>query len=431
MNSFSKAFSLVLLMGLAFSTVQAQAFTSYVTGDTTDVTPTTTYGVVHMGGAGESDQAMRWFLQRANGGDIVVIRASGSDGYNNYLFSQLGVPVNSVETIVFNAAQAASDPYVLQQISRAEAIWIAGGDQGTYIDYWKDNAIEDLLNDHINLHQRPIGGTSAGMAILSGHHFSAANGTITSATALNDPYATNMTLGTDFINIPILGNVITDTHYDDPDRRGRHTVFIARLAQQQGDRMYGIACDEYTAVCIDSNGTASVYGSYPQYDDNAYFLVTNCQSQFLPETLSPGQPLTWNRNNEALKVYAVKGDTAGSNQFDLSSWESGTGGTWEHWWVDNGQLQTGPGSAPNCVVLASDLPQSDRPLLYPNPGNGLVHLQHAEGSLQVVDLQGKVLLEKAASAAALDLRHLPSGSYWIQVVQSNGRVHTLPYFKQN
>ena len=29
-----------------------------------------------------------WILERSNGGDILVLRTSGSDGYNNYLFSE-------------------------------------------------------------------------------------------------------------------------------------------------------------------------------------------------------------------------------------------------------------------------------------------------------------------------------------------------------
>ena len=37
-----------------------------------------------MGGASENDAAMAWFLERAGGGDVLVLRASGSDGYNDY-----------------------------------------------------------------------------------------------------------------------------------------------------------------------------------------------------------------------------------------------------------------------------------------------------------------------------------------------------------
>jgi len=102
-----------------------------------------------MGGATEHDEAMRWFLERANGGDVLVIRASGSNGYNDYLYTDLGITVNSVETIVFNSSAASSDPYVLNQISRAEAIWIAGGDQWNYVSYWRNTQVEELLNNHM------------------------------------------------------------------------------------------------------------------------------------------------------------------------------------------------------------------------------------------------------------------------------------------
>ena len=53
-----------------------------------------------MGGAREDDNAMRWFLKQADGGDILVLRTSGSNGYNDYLYSELQVNVNSVESIV-------------------------------------------------------------------------------------------------------------------------------------------------------------------------------------------------------------------------------------------------------------------------------------------------------------------------------------------
>ena len=98
----------------------AQSYTSYITGDEGDVEVQPVPGIVLMGGAGEQDDAMKWFLERVNGGDVLVIRASGSDGYNDYLFSDLGVQVNSVETIVWNSAEASEDPYVLQQLANAE-----------------------------------------------------------------------------------------------------------------------------------------------------------------------------------------------------------------------------------------------------------------------------------------------------------------------
>ena len=87
--------------------VSSQLYNSYFTGNSTDVTSTSQGGVCMMGGASEHNEAMKWFLERADGGDILVLRASGSDGYNDYLYSDLGITVNSVETIVFNNPNAA------------------------------------------------------------------------------------------------------------------------------------------------------------------------------------------------------------------------------------------------------------------------------------------------------------------------------------
>ncbi len=116
--------SALIMIGLISSMSFGQSYTSYFTGSTTDmiVSPTPPGGICMMGGASENDEAMKWFLNRAYGGDVLVIRASGSDGYNDYLYTDLGITVNSVETIVFNNSSAAYDPYVLDRISKAEAV---------------------------------------------------------------------------------------------------------------------------------------------------------------------------------------------------------------------------------------------------------------------------------------------------------------------
>src|SRR5690606_29614016 len=115
----------IILSFFSFS----QDYTSYFTGSATNADVTALGGICLMGGASESDEAMTWFLNQANGGDVLVLRASGSDGYNDYLYTDLGVTVNSVETIVFHNAAASNETYIQDKIKNAEAIWIAGGDQ--------------------------------------------------------------------------------------------------------------------------------------------------------------------------------------------------------------------------------------------------------------------------------------------------------------
>lgn len=315
-------------------------YTSYKTGNETDKETDPIGGVCLMGGATESDEAMKWFLERAQGGDVLVLRTSGSDGYNNYMYSRLGVELNSVETIVCKNANASADPYLHEKINNAEAIWFAGGDQWEYVSFWRDTKVAELINKGITERNIVIGGTSAGMAIMGGFYYSAENGSVKSDEALQNPYNKDVSIGSSkFIENEILADVITDTHYDNPDRKGRHVTFLARINKEMNVIGKGIACDEYTAVCIDENGLARVYGGAPEHDDNAYFIQPNPEIENnTPEICEENTPLEWNKEKEALKVYAVKGTTNGENTFDLTDWKTGDGGVWETWYVVGGTL---------------------------------------------------------------------------------------------
>ncbi len=414
-----------------------QSYTSYFTGNSADMVSNPFGGICIMGGATEDDEAMKWFLQRANGGDILVLRTSGSNGYNSYLYSDLGVLVNSVETIVFNNPSASTDPYIHQKIQQAEAIWFAGGDQWNYVSYWRNTAIDSLINEGITSRNIAIGGTSAGMAIQGGFYFSAQNGTVTSPMALSDPYNSKVTVDSlSFLDNDILDDVITDTHYDDPDRKGRHIVFLARILTDYGIPAKGIACDEYTAVCIDTNGIASVYGQYPSYDDNAYFIQTNCElPDILPENCSSGNPLTWNLSDQAIKVYTVKGTSDGANTFNLMDWETGTGGSWENWFIDNGQLIEQPGSQIDCSPL-SILPSVPRLTirLHPNPASNSVTLtcdncETSDYSIEFVNVLGlvvKKIQNNLSNQVFVKIDNLAKGLYYLHYnMDKKVRLNTI------
>lgn len=401
-------------------TALAQSYTSYLTGSSTDLLSNPEGGVCLMGGAGEQGEAMKWFLNRADGGDVLVLRASGSDGYNDYFYTDLGVSLNSVETIVCHSADCATETYIHDAIEQAEAIWFAGGDQWDYISYWRNTAIDSLINQGIEERNMVIGGTSAGMAIQGAYYFSAENGTVTSATALSNPYDTDLTVSNEaFLTNAYLQDVITDTHYDSPDRKGRHTTFLAVMMEEFGTVGKGIACDEYTAVCIDESGIARVYGAYPTYDDIAYFVQPNCDlMDMTPEDCSEGNPLNWNRGEAALKVYTVYGTNDGSNTFDLNDWKTGSGGEWAHWWVDAGTFNESAGTAPICALGLEESESTTR--VYPNPSSGQISIEGLDPNtpIRIIDQQGKIVhVAKSTEAAtkSLQLSHLAPGCYTIEV----------------
>ena len=375
-----------------------QNYTSYFTGNSTDLVTNPQGGICLMGGATEDDNAMKWFLERANGGDVLVLRATGADGYNMYFYSDLGITVNSVETIVCNNSNASNDAYVINKINQAEAIWFAGGNQWTYINYWRNSPVSQAINQAIHNRNVVVGGTSAGMAIQGKYYFSAENGTVTSNTATLNPYANTVTVdSTYFLQNDILQNVITDTHFDNPDRKGRLVSFLSRVYIDYGVSGKAIACDEYTAVCIDTNGQARVFGGYPSYDDNAYFVQVNCEiANPSPENCSPGNALTWNHDGQAVKAIQIKGDATGSNIFDLNLWESSSVGTWYNWSVANGVFQESVGAEPNCQELGiNHKNEENRVILYPNPVTNILTIVVAPAlvgeSFSMVDHLGKIV----------------------------------------
>ncbi len=307
----------------------------YLTGDPADVNTSTSFGIALIGGA-DSDTnaetaAFQFLTAKSGGGDFVVLRSSGSDGYNDYVFSVIG-GVNSVETIIVDSRSDADHTTTETMVRNAEAIFIAGGDQSNYVNYWKDTKLEDAINYAINVKNVPIGGTSAGLAILGQYYYGAFRGSITSSAALSNPYDRNMEGlgGGSFLAVNYMSNIITDSHYNERDRQGRHFTFMARLVQDFGvsySNVRGIGVDEATSVLVESNGTSRVYGA-----GHVYFLQGFGGT---PEQCQSKKALTWNRGAQAVKAYVVPGTLNGTNTFNFNTW-SGSGGSNEFWYANAG-----------------------------------------------------------------------------------------------
>lgn len=411
-----------IILGISSSSTFAQNYTSYFTGNTIDTIIATTGGICLMGGATEDDSAMFWFLKKANGGDVLVLRTTGSNGYNNYMYTFPGVGLNSVETIVCNNSNVGYDTYVQNKIMQAEAIWFAGGDQWEYISYWRNTPVDSLIRLAVSARAIPIGGTSAGMAIMGQYYFTAENGTVTSATALNDPYDALVTIdSTHFIENSMLTQTITDTHFDNPDRKGRAITFMARAMQDQGVKLRAIACDEYTAVCIEPDGTAKVFGGFPTYDDNAYFMQANCELVSMqPETCMTNSALTWDLGGQAVKVYKVKGTTSGANTFNLIDWQTGNGGAWEDWSVTNGLLTENPGNPINCSALSIDTYNLNGIQVFPNPVEDIFRVNSQENisEVEIRDAMGRIVLQEKhfnTTTSEFNLKELNSGVYFVSI----------------
>lgn len=123
-------------------------------------------GVVLMGGGTDVGAAFEWMGLRSNRGGLLVLRTdpSGDDAYDPFILG-LGT-VSSAATLILKDRAAASDPFVLRKIGEAASIFFAGGDQSKYWRFWQGTPLQSAVQARVDA-GCPVGGTSAGEAILS------------------------------------------------------------------------------------------------------------------------------------------------------------------------------------------------------------------------------------------------------------------------
>lgn len=277
-------------------------------GNPNDVATATRGGILFEGGSTDVDAAYRWMCAKANGGDFLVIRARGGADYNSYIRGHCPA-LNSVSTLIVNSRTGAEQLFVKDTILKAEALFIAGGDQSNYVEYYADTPVAAGI-DALAARGVPVGGTSAGNAVLAQFGYSAFTGSVTSKEALANPFTPLITISNGFLNVsPLLRDKFTDDHYAARDRMGRLIAFLARVIQDgNAHQVSAIATDEKTAFLMEPDGTGSVAGA-----GAVYFLRTPGP----PEVCRPGTPLSF----RGIPVYRVR---AGGT-FNIATW-TGTGG---------------------------------------------------------------------------------------------------------
>jgi cyanophycinase-like exopeptidase len=312
----------VLSVSSAYGAANKQGFQAFIVGNPADAqqSPSLSPGLVLMGGGTDVDAAFQWMCQKAGGGDFVVIRTTGTDAYNPYI-QQLCPQMDSVETIIITSTTGANSAYVSSHIQNAEALWIAGGDQSTYVALWRGTAVQTGVNFLLNSKHAPVGGTSAGLAVLSQFIYTGAVGSVTSSQALANPFHRYVTLDRDLFQSALGGNKLYDSHFVTRDRMGRSLVFLARIVNNGwAAQPRGIGIDEETAILVEPNGAGSMVGA-----GAAYFLQAPGPAQVLADKT----PMTY------LNIGVYKVPQGGT--FNLSTW-AGTGGVAYTLNVNNGSV---------------------------------------------------------------------------------------------
>ena len=246
-------------------------------------------GILMAGGGEWSYDAFRWFANHMGNGHLVILRAPNSDatiedmtGSADEMYNKVG-GFSAITTIAFFDRKAAFNPEIAKEIKNADGVFIAGGDQSRYVNYWRGTPVIDAINAHVKA-GKPLGGTSAGLAVQGEYMYGAMDGgSITSPEALKDPLGKAVTIEGDFVKIELLKGIVTDSHFKERNRQGRLAAFIAKSQKMAKKPLIGLGIDEQTSLAVEGDGSAKLYSNINGYA--WWFEAIN------PKDLKNGAPL--------------------------------------------------------------------------------------------------------------------------------------------
>ncbi|MNJ90850.1 hypothetical protein D3C87_84900 [compost metagenome] len=106
--------------------------------------------------------------------------------------------------------------------------------------------------------------------------------------------------------------------------------------------------------------------------------------------------------------YGLSGNLFGDNSF---------------FFIDNLSLEDG--------TLGLEEPaESKKWQIFPNPGNGLIHIPEFTGEATLVDVHGKHLVSQSYPESAIDLNSFPQGVYLLRLKEHSGRITFISYLNQ-
>jgi cyanophycinase len=84
-------------------------------------------------------------------------------------------------------------------------------------------------------------------------------GSIDSAAALKNPGGPAVTIVHDFLHLPHLKHVVTDTHFNARNRLGRLVAFVAQVRATTDPSAVGLGVDQGSALCVEASGIGHLH----------------------------------------------------------------------------------------------------------------------------------------------------------------------------
>lgn len=204
-----------------------------------------------------SDATYGWAVQQAPNKRVAII---GTDTNPTSWLPAYFVARGAIFAKNFPVATqaAANTQAIYDSLVTYDMIFFRGGNQANYYNRYRNTLLQQAVEVVFN-RGGVIGGTSAGLHFLSKVVYTAVNGSVYPDEALANPHNQYMTLSDNFFQF--LSGVVFDNHVAERGRFGRTLGFVAKWKLDQNQDILGIGVDDKTAVCIDQNLNATVYGT--------------------------------------------------------------------------------------------------------------------------------------------------------------------------
>jgi len=264
------------------------------------------------GGGGESaggwsDLPYAWVVNHSANKKVAVISVNDETDWVPDYFKSFGA--KWAKNFKIDSKSLANSQWLYDSLITYNAIFLKGGDQSKYYEYYKGTKTQQAIQ-YVYNNGGVLAGTSAGAMILSPIVFTAQVASVDPSTALMSAYSPQITLANDFVNT-LQGNFIFDTHVAERGRLGRLPAFMATWFKQTGQIAIGVGIDDHTAICISPNGSAIIYGTGAV----GIYRVTNTTNPFDTQ-------VSMLKSNYIELTQLLHGATINLNTFEVSGYSN-------------------------------------------------------------------------------------------------------------
>ncbi len=223
-----------------------------------------------------------WIVEKADSGKIVVLSVNDETTWIPDYFESLGASTSY--NLRINSRTLADSQAMYDSIVAADGIFIKGGNQYNYINYWKGTLTEEAIKVVFN-RGGVVSGTSAGAMVLGEHDLSAKYGTYYPDDALSNPFINQSHVESDFLKL--FPGVLFDTHVIERARQGRMVPLFVKLNSEGINDVTIVGIDDRTTICISPDGTGTVMGSgaVTIYRVDSLTNITSTQPSYQIENL--------------------------------------------------------------------------------------------------------------------------------------------------